>query len=356
MRRAGRRPSAAGPSPARRAPRCRGRRTRRAPLAGRRERHAPVAATRPAAGTRRPARRAVALRSSSAASAPSAAAAGRRIAVERASSASNTIVALGEGAGLVEADARRRGPGPRRRAAPARALAARQAHRRDGEGDAGQQHQALGHHADQRRRPCRSPRRASRCSRPCELAPRAAARPTGTIAQLMKRSSWLMPSISSERVQREPAGLVGELGGVGVGADPVAWNPPVPGDHEAARQHLVARRPCRRVGLAGEQRLVDLEPGRRARTTPSAGTWSPVRSSSRSSSTTSATAHVHRPPSRTTRARGALRTASRSRVRLARSSWTMPMAALATMTRPKSASCAAARRHHERRAARRGSR
>src|SRR6266511_2679173 len=71
-----------------------------------------------------------------------------------------------------------------------------------------------------------------------------------------------------------------------------------------------------------------------ARTTPSAAIWSPVRSSTTSSSTTSST-----PTSRTSRTCGALSTASWSRVRLARSSWMMPMSALLTRTMPNSASC-----------------
>ena len=76
-----------------------------------------------------------------------------------------------------------------------------------------------------------------------------------------------------------------------------------------------------------------------ARTMPSAAIWSPLRSSMRSSSTTSSTATSLTSPSRTTRTRGSLSTASWSSVRLARTSWTMPMRALLTSTMPNSASC-----------------
>jgi hypothetical protein len=74
------------------------------------------------------------------------------------------------------------------------------------------------------------------------------------------------------------------------------------------------------------------------RTTPSQGIWSPVRSTSRSSSTTPTTSISVSAPSRVTRARGALSTASASRVRFARTSCTMPMSAFATRTRPNVAS------------------
>ncbi len=92
------------------------------------------------------------------------------------------------------------------------------------------------------------------------------------------------------------------------------------------------------VGLSGEQRLVDLEAVARRGRSPSAGTWSPVRSSRRSSSTTSSTAISDVLPSRTTRARGALSTARRSSVCFARVSWTMPISEFATRMRPNSAS------------------
>ena len=74
-------------------------------------------------------------------------------------------------------------------------------------------------------------------------------------------------------------------------------------------------------------------------TRPSVGTWSPVRSASTSSSTTAARSISPIAPSRTTRTRGVLSTANRSSVRLARSSWTIPIAELATITPPNRAFC-----------------
>ncbi|MNW57062.1 hypothetical protein D3C74_348360 [compost metagenome] len=70
----------------------------------------------------------------------------------------------------------------------------------------------------------------------------------------------------------------------------------------------------------------------------SAGTWSPMLTSSTSSSTTPSSATSCSVPSRTTRAEGAVRIESRSRVRLARYSVTIPIPALMTTTNPNTAS------------------
>ena len=61
--------------------------------------------------------------------------------------------------------------------------------------------------------------------------------------------------------QRELAGLFGELGGVGFPADLGGPVRAAARDDEAARHHLVAGVLRDRVGLAGEQGLVDLEVG-----------------------------------------------------------------------------------------------
>ena len=61
--------------------------------------------------------------------------------------------------------------------------------------------------------------------------------------------------------------------------------------------------------------------------------------STRSSATSSSTAMSRGTPSRITRTLGALSTASRSSVRLARTSCPIPISALVTSTMPKSASC-----------------
>ncbi len=77
-------------------------------------------------------------------------------------------------------------------------------------------------------------------------------------------------------------------------------------------------------------------------TTPSTTIWSPGPTTSRSSSTTWSIGTSQRRSSRITTALGALSSASWSRVRLARSSWTMPMRALVTSTTPKRPSCGGA--------------
>ena len=81
---------------------------------------------------------------------------------------------------------------------------------------------------------------------------------------------------------------------------------------------------------------------RTAITRPSTTTWSPGRNSNTSSSTTSLTGISTTRPSRTTLALGAVSSVSRSRVFLARSSWMMPMAVLAIITRPNRASAGGA--------------
>ena len=92
---------------------------------------------------------AVALRFGSSASAPSAA--WRRVprhSPSSGSSSSNTIVALGERAGLVEAHDVDPGEALDRGQLLHQHLAAGERHRREHEGDAGEQHEALGHHRD----------------------------------------------------------------------------------------------------------------------------------------------------------------------------------------------------------------
>ena len=75
-------------------------------------------------------------------------------------------------------------------------------------------------------------------------------------------------------------------------------------------------------------------------TTPSATTWSPAVSRTRSPSTTSSTCSRSSAPSRTTVANGATSAASASSFFLARSSWPMPTPAFATTIPTKSASLA----------------
>ena len=75
-----------------------------------------------------------------------------------------------------------------------------------------------------------------------------------------------------------------------------------------------------------------------ASTIPSTGTWSPGGSVDHVVEHHLLGGDLDDRPSRTTATCGALTTASRSRVRLARTSWTMPMSELATITMPNSAS------------------
>jgi hypothetical protein len=73
-------------------------------------------------------------------------------------------------------------------------------------------------------------------------------------------------------------------------------------------------------------------------TSPSTMTWSPGSRSRTSSRTTCATATSRSVSSRKTRAFGAVKTESRSNVRFARSSCTIPISAFAISTKPNSAS------------------
>ena len=59
----------------------------------------------------------------------------------------------------------------------------------------------------------------------------------------------------------ELLGLLSQLGRVGLTADPGRPVRPGAGDDEAARHHRIPRRLDDRVGLPGQQRLVDLETG-----------------------------------------------------------------------------------------------
>ena len=111
----------------------------------------------------------------------------------------------------------------------------------------------------------------------------------------------------------------------------------LPGHDEQTGEHLLARGLAHRVGLAGEQRLVDLERGG-ALDLAVHRIFSPGPSRTRSSSTISAAGSSASAPSRRTRGRASPTMASESRVRLARHSCTIPISALKMMTNPNSAS------------------
>ena len=118
----------------------------------------------------------------------------------------------------------------------------------------------------------------------------------------------------------------------------VAWNRPAARDRDAARQHLVALVLGDGIGLAGEHRLVELEPVDRAQDPVGRDLVAGARARTDRRARPRSTAISRTSPSRTTRARGAFSTASRSSVRLARYSCTTPMSALNSRTKPKSAS------------------
>ena len=73
-------------------------------------------------------------------------------------------------------------------------------------------------------------------------------------------------------------------------------------------------------------------------TVPSASSWSPARSTTTSPSTSSRAPTCCSVPSRSARAWGATRSAIRSSVRLARTSWVIPMAVFEIRMAPNSAS------------------
>ena len=68
-----------------------------------------------------------------------------------------------------------------------------------------------------------------------------------------------MPSISSERVQREAPRLGREPSRVRVGADRRRLEPAPARDHDAPRQHFGAVTLRHRVGFAREHRLVEFQ-------------------------------------------------------------------------------------------------
>ena len=69
-----------------------------------------------------------------------------------------------------------------------------------------------------------------------------------------------MASCSGESSRRSSRATAGELVGVRVGADALGLVDAAAGDAERAGLHGVARAPRVGVGLAGEDRLVDLQP------------------------------------------------------------------------------------------------
>ena len=146
-----------------------------------------------------------------------------------------------------------------------------------------------------------------------------------------------MPSISSELVSWNRRASVASFAAYESLPTRVAWNRPEPATTKLP-ESTSSPAPLFNGSLSPVRSDSSTSSPSAWRTRPSHGTWSPVRSSSRSSSTTASTAISASVPSRTTRARGAFRTASASSVRLAFTSCTMPISALATRTTPNVAS------------------
>ena len=243
---------------------------------------------------------------------------------------------VGQGPGLVEADDVDAGQPLDGGELLHEHLAPGQAQRADEEGDAREQHQALRHH------PHEGGHRADHRVGGALVAP-------GQLADEEDRSDddEAPADVAQQGVDalhqlraglREALRLGGQPLGVGVGPDGGRLEAAGAGDDDRAGQHLGPRSLVDGVRLAGQERLVDLQavrgdaPDRRR-----APGRPPAAAPGRRAPPRRPRAPVLRrraPPS----PRGAFRTARRSRVRLARSSWMMPMAAFQTMTRPKSAS------------------
>ncbi len=157
------------------------------------------------------------------------------------------------------------------------------------------------------------------------------------ITQVMYFSSWLTDSWISERV------LVNFLASAAIllmyasGPTAAAVNRPVPATtvvpertSSPAVLGIASASPVRLDSSISRPEVDSID--------PSAGTWSPVRSSMRSSRTTSAVGISISAPSRSTLVVGEFSRASRSSFRLARYSWVMPIAELTMSTTPNSPS------------------
>ncbi len=164
--------------------------------------------------------------------------------------------APGQGAGLVEThDVHSRQPFHGRQLLNQN-VALSQAHHADGERHGREEHQALRDHPDGPRH--RHPQRLSHRFGGPELAPHQQDHGGDEgPAHGGEDPVDAGPQLGAD--EREAACLIGQAGSVRLLPDPDGAVPAQPGDREAARQALVARLLGDGVGLAGEQRLVDLE-------------------------------------------------------------------------------------------------
>ena len=129
----------------------------------------------------------------------------------------------------------------------------------DGERDRRHQHQALGHHRNQRAD------HAQHRFPPARVGGEQLCvddqQPGGNQQVGDELQDLVDPGAQFGFHQGELAGFLGQLGSVGLSADLGRAVRAAAGHHETARHHLVARVLGDRVGLTGEQRLVDFEVG-----------------------------------------------------------------------------------------------
>ncbi len=165
--------------------------------------------------------------------------------------------ALGDRPGLVDAQHVDSSEHLDRRKFLHEASLACEAYHTDGEGNAGEQHEALRHHADQT-----GDGADDRLPPALVAAQELAARQqqTNRDDEVPDPLDDPVDVVAQRRVdQREPSGFLGEFGGVVLGAHLRHQHAAGSGDHGTAAEHVGTVVFHHRVCLAGEQRLVDLQ-------------------------------------------------------------------------------------------------
>ena len=193
---------------------------------------------------------------------------------------SYSIDPFGERAGLVETDDVDAGEALDRRQLLHEHVAAGQGDRRDREREARQQHEAFGHHRDDTGDHARH--RLPPAFVRAELAERE-----------QRRGRQQRPRhVAQDRVdavhqlgphEREPPRLGREPARVRVGADAGRLEPSRARDHDAAREHLLIAWSLSTGSDSPVSSDSSISSPSAVTTTPSAGTWSPARNTTRSS-------------------------------------------------------------------------
>ena len=194
---------------------------------------------------------------------------------------------LGERAGLVQADH----VGRRQRLHGVELLAERAAPRHppggDRVGERGQQHQALGDDRDHARPPPWPPTRGTGVS--CSISDQPSSSPSGTIAALEHQDQPVERQLEGRARVAELARLAHQALGVRVGADGLARVGARALDGSTTRR-AGGRPAARETASASPVRIDSSSPSPSLRSTrPSATTWSPAPTSTRSPGTTSGT-------------------------------------------------------------------